>query len=60
MASPGNGIDRFNLDAAEDILARTPAVLSALLAGLSNDLVTGGKVDDWAPFDIVGHLIHGE
>jgi len=60
MASPGNATDRFNLDAADDILSRTPAVLSALLVGLSDDLATGGKVDDWAPFDIVGHLIHGE
>ena len=60
MASPGNAQDVFDLDAACVILSRTPAVLNALLAGIPDDRTTGGKRDDWAPFDIVGHLIHGE
>lgn len=60
MASPGNAQDIFDLDTACILLSRTPAVLNALLSGLSNDIRTSGKPDDWAPFDIVGHLIHGE
>ena len=60
MASPGNAKERFDLNAAIDILARTPSVLIALLSGLTDELTTGGKRDEWAPFDIVGHLIHGE
>lgn len=31
-----------------------------MLAGLSDDMTTGGTDDNWAPYDIVGHLIHGE
>src|SRR6185437_2968396 len=60
MASPGNAIDKFDLDAACEILERTPAALNALLSDLPDDLTTGGQQDEWAPFDIVGHLIHGE
>ena len=48
------------LDAACAILTRTPAVLKSLLTGLPDDLMSGGKQDEWSPFDIVGHLIHGE
>ena len=42
-------------------LERTPAALRAMLAGLPAELVhatEGGE--SWSPFDIVGHLIHGE
>jgi DinB superfamily len=43
------------------ILARTPATLDALLRGLPDDWIAaheGGET--WSPFDVVGHLIHGE
>jgi hypothetical protein len=43
------------------ILARTPATLDALLRGLPNGWIAaheGGQT--WSPFDVVGHLIHGE
>ena len=43
------------------ILARTPGALDALLRGLPEGWITaheGGAT--WSPFDIVGHLIHGE
>jgi hypothetical protein len=43
------------------ILARTPAALDALLRGLPDGWTTaheGGNT--WSPYDIVGHLIHGE
>lgn len=51
----------FDLEEAIEILARTPRVLDALLGGLSRDWVMvneGGET--WSPFDVVGHLIHGE
>jgi DinB superfamily len=60
MASPGKRQEDFDLDTAYDILFRTPAVLNSMLSGLSDSLTTGGAEDNWAPFDIVGHLIHGE
>jgi DinB superfamily len=50
-----------NLQHTIALLSRTPATLDALLRDLpdawtlSNE---GGK--SWTPFDIVGHLIHGE
>ncbi len=46
---------------AAAILARTPAALDALLRDLPDGWVTaheGGE--SWSPFDVVGHLIHGE
>jgi hypothetical protein len=50
----------FSLDGAAEILERTPSAVRALLQGLSNDWTGGGDESNWAPFDIVGHLIHGE
>lgn len=52
---------KFSLSQAQSILARTPGTLAALLTGLDDDWTQhneGG--DSWSPFDIVGHLIHGE
>lgn len=51
----------FHLDTAIEILERTPSVLEALLANISEDwhLPNEGK-DTWSAYDIVGHLIHGE
>lgn len=53
--------DKPSLDDALQILKRTPATISSLLAGLPNSLirVTEGE-GTWSPFDVVGHLIHGE
>jgi len=51
----------FKLNAAVEILERTPETVAAMLGGLSDDWIGGGDDEkDWAPFDIVGHLIHGE
>jgi uncharacterized damage-inducible protein DinB len=51
----------FQLDRAQEILKRTPATLKALLGGLSDEWVTSNEgAESWSPFDIVGHLIHGE
>ncbi len=44
-----------------EILARTPDVLQSMLAGLSESVVQAAEDDDaWSPYDVVGHLIHGE
>jgi hypothetical protein len=51
----------FNLDKGIEILSRTPAVLRSLLTGLSTDWTHNNEgPDTWSPYDIVGHLIHGE
>jgi hypothetical protein len=54
---------RRPVDLAEAIaiLERTPATLDALLRGLPEGWTQaheGGET--WSPFDVVGHLIHGE
>ena len=44
-----------------NLLARTPAVLRALLIGLPDDWTDAPDVvDGWKPRDVVGHLITGE
>jgi len=50
----------FNIERAAEILERTPKAVRSMLTGLSEDWTTGGTQDNWAPYDIVGHLIHGE
>jgi hypothetical protein len=51
----------FKLSQATPILRRTPRVIRALLAGLPEPWITATEgPDSWSPFDIVGHLIHGE
>jgi len=50
-----------NFDATLALLSRTPAVLDALLRNLPDEwTLTNEGADTWSPFDIVGHLIHGE
>jgi hypothetical protein len=52
---------RFSLDLALEILSRTPATLRSLLRGLSPPWIINNEGEKtWSPFDIVGHLIHGE
>ncbi|MGE3179992.1 MAG: DinB family protein [Phycisphaerae bacterium] len=52
---------QFNLQHAVEILQRTPSVLRAMLSGLSAPWVSNNYgVDTFSPFDVVGHLIHGE
>ena len=51
----------FDLKEAIEILDRTPAVLEHLLSGLSPGWIKNNEgAESWSPFDIVGHLIHGE
>ena len=51
----------FDLQQTIAILTRTPPALNALLRGMPEAWTMrneGGKT--WSPFDIVGHLIHGD
>ena len=51
----------FQLDQAKDILRRTPATLTSLLQDLPDEwLFSNEGPDTWSPFDVLGHLIHGE
>lgn len=51
----------FDLNKTTDVLERTPKILEDLLSGLSDDWILNNEGDDtWSPYDIVGHLIHGE
>jgi hypothetical protein len=52
---------KFGFDRAIAVLARTPATLRALLAGLPDEWALEiDRLESWSAFDIVGHLIHGE
>ena len=51
----------FELQHAIDLLSRTPSTLNAMLRDLPEAwLVQNEGVETWSPYDIVGHLIHGE
>lgn len=62
MTTPTDRTRRpFALEEAIAILARTPGTLDALLRGLPEGWTAaheGGQT--WSPFDVVGHLVHGE
>jgi hypothetical protein len=52
---------RFRFDEAIPVLRRTPAVLGALLLDLPEGWILASEgPGTWSPFDVVGHLIHGE
>lgn len=52
---------KFNLELTIQILNNTPQVLSSLFAGLPDELTHSNEGgDSWCPFDILGHLVHGE
>ncbi len=51
----------YQLTEAIEVLERTPKVLEQLLSGLSDSWIINNEgPDTWSPYDIVGHLIHGE
>jgi uncharacterized damage-inducible protein DinB len=51
----------FVLDDALPILRATPGVLQVWLSELPNSWIMANEgPETWSPFDIVGHLIHGE
>jgi hypothetical protein len=52
---------KFGLNKSLDILSRTPDILDRLLKDQTDDWTMhneGGE--SWSPFDVLGHLIHGE
>jgi len=52
---------KFNLQKAIEVLTRTPNVLEALLQGMSEEWIFQNEGEEtWSPFDVMGHLIHGE
>ena len=51
----------FELAQAVAVLERTPSALSALLRGLPEAWSRAREgADGWSPYDVVGHLVHGE
>jgi hypothetical protein len=51
----------FDLARSLELLERTPGVLEALLGGLPADWTYQNEgPDTWSPYDVLGHLIHGE
>lgn len=51
----------FDMHSGTAILQRTPATLRALLHGLGDEWIRATEgPGTWSPYDVVGHLIHGE
>jgi hypothetical protein len=51
----------FRFEHAVPVLQRTPRVLGELLRDLPHDWTSATEgAGTWSPFDVVGHLIHGE
>jgi hypothetical protein len=51
----------FDLEDAIALLSRTPSSLNALLRDIPQSWSQGNEgPKTWSPFDIIGHLIHGE
>jgi hypothetical protein len=51
----------FDIDKSIEILSRTPAVLESLLYDLPDHWTRSNEgADTWSPFDILGHMVHGE
>ena len=51
----------FTIELGLEVLERTPAVLRVWLGGLSPEWLAANEgPDTWNPYDVVGHLIHGE
>lgn len=52
---------KFNLSKSVEILERTPVLLETMLDELSEEWIkTNEGPETWSPFDVLGHLIHGE
>jgi hypothetical protein len=61
MARAASAPIAFRIEDALAHLERTPRVLRVLLAGLPPEWVHANYgADTFSPFDVVGHLIHGE
>lgn len=52
---------KFKLEQSIGILERTPAILRSMLSGLPDEWTNSNEGEDsWSPFDVMGHLVHGE
>jgi DinB superfamily len=52
---------KYNIQKSIEILERTPAALTAMLLGLSDDWVMVNEGSEtFSPYDVVGHLLNGE
>jgi hypothetical protein len=52
---------KFQIEQAVEILSRTPSTVKSLLGNLSDDWIEKNEnSENWSPFDVVGHFIHGE
>ena len=52
---------KYQIKKAIEILNQTPDTLKNLLGNLSVEWILNNEgINTWSPFDIVGHLIHGE
>ena len=51
----------FDITKSIAMLERTPKILEELLSGLPDDWTMNNEGEDtWSPYDIIGHLNHGE
>ncbi len=51
----------FVIEHAKVLLSKTPTILDTWLRDLPQEwLVNNEGQDTWSPYDVVGHLIHGE
>ena len=51
----------FNLEEAIAVLERTPTTLKTFLDGLPDTWISATEGNGtWSPYDVIGHLIHGE
>ena len=52
---------KYNVSQAIAILKQTPLAIETLLNGLSPEWINANEgCESWSPYDVVGHLIHGE
>lgn len=52
---------KFSIGASVEVLSATPGTLRSLLGWLSDEWTSSfGDRENWQPFDVLGHLIHGE
>ena len=52
---------KFDLNRATEILLQTPYTLARMLEDLSPEWTESkGDAENWSPYDVIGHLIHGE
>ncbi len=52
---------KYNTSTALEVLQQTPTTLKSFLGQLSDDWILSNEGEQtWSPYDIVGHLIHGE